>query len=146
MLATDAISIFEACNLPARSAPYNPPPRREGSALVFPGPEEASDRIASSVSIPIFTSRAAADADSNALIPTSVDDFYDNSSQNGLMRDLAIDLFALDDHVVLLGNQGTGKNRVSDRLLQLLDRPREFIQLHRDTTVSQRALYRLESS
>ena len=79
------------------------------------------------------------DADSNALIPTSVDDFYDNPTQNRQMRDLAIDLFALDDHVVLLGNQGTGKNRVSDRLLQLLDRPREFIQLHRDTTVSQRA-------
>ena len=110
--------------------------------LVFPGPEEASDRKSSSVSIPLYAASAAADKDSNALTPTATDQFYDNSSQNGLMRDLAIDLFLLDDHVVLLGNQGTGKNRCNDRLLQLLDRPREFIQLHRDTTVSQCACSR----
>lgn len=28
-----------------------------------------------------------------------------------------------------------GKNKITDRLLQLLNRPREYIQLHRDTTV-----------
>ena len=28
-----------------------------------------------------------------------------------------------------------GKNKVVDRLLNLLNRPREYIQLHRDTTV-----------
>ena len=31
--------------------------------------------------------------------------FYDNSLQTGLMRDLAIDLEVLGEHVVLLGNQ-----------------------------------------
>lgn len=30
---------------------------------------------------------------------------------------------------------GVGKNKIADRLLQLLNRPREYIQLHRDTTV-----------
>jgi len=30
---------------------------------------------------------------------------------------------------------GVGKNKLADRLLQLLNRPREYIQLHRDTTV-----------
>ena len=33
--------------------------------------------------------------------------FYDNSLQTGLMRDLAIDLEVLGEHVVLLGNQVT---------------------------------------
>lgn len=31
--------------------------------------------------------------------------FYDNSLQTGLMRELAIDLEVLGEHVVLLGNQ-----------------------------------------
>ena len=35
----------------------------------------------------------------------------------------------------MVGNQGVGKNKVVDRLLNLLNRPREYIQLHRDTTV-----------
>jgi hypothetical protein len=30
-----------------------------------------------------------------------------------------------------VGNQGVGKNKLADRLLQLLNRPREYIQLHR---------------
>lgn len=30
-----------------------------------------------------------------------------------------------------MGNQGVGKNKLADRLLQLLNRPREYIQLHR---------------
>lgn len=34
-----------------------------------------------------------------------------------------------------MGNQGVGKNKIADRLLQLMNRPREYIQLHRDTTV-----------
>ncbi|RDB28140.1 von Willebrand factor A domain-containing protein 8 [Hypsizygus marmoreus] len=66
-----------------------------------------------------------------------MDHFYDNSLQTGLMRDLAIDLELLGEHVVLLGNQGVGKNKIVDRLCQLLGRPREYIQLHRDTTVNQ---------
>ena len=41
----------------------------------------------------------------------------------------------LGEHLLLVGNQGVGKNKVVDRLLQLLNRPREYIQLHRDTTV-----------
>jgi hypothetical protein len=35
-----------------------------------------------------------------------------------------------------MGNQGVGKNKITDRLLELLRRPREYIQLHRDTTMS----------
>ena len=37
--------------------------------------------------------------------------------------------------LLLIGNQGVGKNKLADRLLQLLRCEREYIQLHRDTTV-----------
>lgn len=43
--------------------------------------------------------------------------------------------FALGEHLLLIGNQGTGKNKLTDRFLSLSSRPREYIQLHRDTTV-----------
>lgn len=39
-------------------------------------------------------------------------------------------------HVLLVGSQGTGKNKVCDQLLAWLGWEREYIQLHRDTTVS----------
>ncbi len=39
-----------------------------------------------------------------SLVP-HMDHFYDNSLQTGLMRDLAIDLELMREHVVLLGNQ-----------------------------------------
>ncbi|KAG8224295.1 hypothetical protein J437_LFUL005101 [Ladona fulva] len=39
--------------------------------------------------------------------------------------------FELGEHLLLVGNQGVGKNKLVDRLLHLLNRPREYIQLHR---------------
>ncbi|KAF8150343.1 AAA domain-containing protein [Pholiota molesta] len=60
-----------------------------------------------------------------------MDYFYDNSLQTGLMRDIAIDLEILGEHIVLLGNQ------IVDSIQTALGRPREYIQLHRDTTVTQ---------
>ena len=35
------------------------------------------------------------------------------------------------EHLLLIGNQGVGKNKLADRFLQLLKLPREYIQLHR---------------
>lgn len=32
--------------------------------------------------------------------------------------------------------RGVGKNKITDRFLQLINRPRQYIQLHRDTTVT----------
>lgn len=43
--------------------------------------------------------------------------------------------FLIGNHLLLVGNQGVGKNKIADKLLQLMNRPREYIQLHRDTTV-----------
>ncbi|XP_053609608.1 von Willebrand factor A domain-containing protein 8 [Plodia interpunctella] len=70
----------------------------------------------------------------NAL--TKVPDilFYDVPQHVKLLEWLLQD-FLLGNHLLLVGNQGVGKNKIADRLLQLLNRPREYIQLHRDTTV-----------
>ncbi|XP_050455261.1 von Willebrand factor A domain-containing protein 8 [Cataglyphis hispanica] len=60
--------------------------------------------------------------------------FYDVPEHVALLERLLQD-FSLGQNLLLVGNQGVGKNKIMDRLLQLLNRPREYIQLHRDTTV-----------
>eukprot|EP00041_Stephanoeca_diplocostata_P021699 m.509785 g.509785 ORF g.509785 m.509785 type:complete len:1988 (-) comp21889_c0_seq22:1623-7586(-) len=60
--------------------------------------------------------------------------FYDNPQHTQAMQDMLKD-FVLGEHLLLVGNQGVGKNKIVDRMLQLLNKPREYIQLHRDTTV-----------
>lgn len=60
--------------------------------------------------------------------------FYDVPEHVALLEQLLQD-FSLGQNLLLVGNQGVGKNKIMDRLLQLLNRPREYIQLHRDTTV-----------
>ncbi|KRT81117.1 AAA protein [Oryctes borbonicus] len=60
--------------------------------------------------------------------------FYDVPQHLRLMERLLQD-FQLGQHLLLVGNQGVGKNKIVDRFLELLNRPREYIQLHRDTTV-----------
>eukprot|EP00929_Paragymnodinium_shiwhaense_P083487 TRINITY_DN44522_c0_g1_i1.p1 TRINITY_DN44522_c0_g1~~TRINITY_DN44522_c0_g1_i1.p1 ORF type:complete len:1645 (-),score=457.04 TRINITY_DN44522_c0_g1_i1:566-5500(-) len=51
------------------------------------------------------------------------------------LREIMRDLELGERHILLIGNQGTGKNKLVDNLLQLLRWEREYIQLHRDTTV-----------
>lgn len=60
--------------------------------------------------------------------------FYDVPQHVGLLEKMLQD-FLLGEHLLLIGNQGVGKNKLTDKLLQLMNRPREYIQLHRDTTV-----------
>lgn len=60
--------------------------------------------------------------------------FYDVPQHIELLEHLLQD-FLIGNHLLLVGNQGVGKNKIADRLLQLMNRPREYIQLHRDTTV-----------
>ncbi|KAI8617008.1 AAA domain-containing protein [Chytriomyces sp. MP71] len=71
--------------------------------------------------------------DSNKLlIPDIV--FYDNPKQTAVLREMLKD-YVLGEHLLLIGNQGVGKNKLVDKLLQLLQLPREYIQLHRDSTI-----------
>ncbi|CAI2169627.1 3146_t:CDS:10 [Funneliformis geosporum] len=71
--------------------------------------------------------------DSNPLlIPDIV--FHENPKQTEILMQMLQD-YQLGEHLLLIGNQGVGKNKLSDYFLQLLRLPREYIQLHRDTTV-----------
>ncbi|VDM40573.1 unnamed protein product, partial [Toxocara canis] len=54
--------------------------------------------------------------------------FYDNAQHMAVMSDMARDM-ELGSHLLLIGNQGVGKNKVTDRFLHLINRPRQ------DTTV-----------
>ncbi|KAM8718667.1 hypothetical protein ACLKA7_001387 [Drosophila subpalustris] len=60
--------------------------------------------------------------------------FYE-MSQHVLMLERLLQDYLIGEHLLLVGNQGVGKNKLIDRLLELMRRPREYIQLHRDTTV-----------
>ncbi|GES99877.1 von Willebrand factor A domain-containing protein 8 [Rhizophagus clarus] len=71
--------------------------------------------------------------DSNPLlIPDVV--FHENPKQTEILMQMLQD-YQLGEHLLLIGNQGVGKNKLADYFLQLLRLPREYIQLHRDTTV-----------
>ena len=48
---------------------------------------------------------------------------------------MAVDLSVGERALLLIGTQGTGKNKLADRLLQVTGREREYMQLHRDSTV-----------
>nr|CDJ80091.1 ATPase associated with various cellular activities domain containing protein [Haemonchus contortus] len=60
--------------------------------------------------------------------------FYENDQHMSVIRDMARDM-RLGAHLLLIGNQGVGKNKITDRFLHLIQRPRQYMQLHRDTTV-----------
>ncbi|CAB3401465.1 unnamed protein product [Caenorhabditis bovis] len=71
-------------------------------------------------------------AEDEALIPNVV--FHDNEQHTEILEDMARDMY-LGSHLLLIGNQGVGKNKLTDRFLHLINRPRQYMQLHRDTTV-----------
>jgi MoxR-like ATPase len=68
------------------------------------------------------------------LVPRTL--FYHIPQHVQRLQDIMLDWRNGEKHVMLLGSQGTGKNKLIDYLLQMLNREREYIQLHRDTTVS----------
>ncbi|KXN82720.1 von Willebrand factor A domain-containing protein 8 [Leucoagaricus sp. SymC.cos] len=101
---------------------FNPSPRVEGDNIIYPPPSSSGEQTYPTI-IPSF--KPSEDlAGVSSHVPHH---FYDNSLQTGLMRDLAIDLELLGEHVVLLGNQGVGKNKIVDRLCQLSEEPAEHI-------------------
>lgn len=67
------------------------------------------------------------------LVPRPL--YFDNPLQTRVMGEMLRHMNAGDRHFLMIGNQGVGKNKVADRLLQLLRKEREYIQLHRDTTI-----------
>ena len=69
--------------------------------LVFPA-ATSTEWVAESTTVPLFDIRD--DLEGVSLVPY-MEGFYDNSLQTSLMRDLAVDLEILGEHLVLLGNQ-----------------------------------------
>ncbi|KLO18907.1 hypothetical protein SCHPADRAFT_935748 [Schizopora paradoxa] len=127
--------MLEEAGIRRRTAMYNPSPAVDDEGLLFF--PEASDQLDRTQPVRIPKFDPAQDPEGVASHVPHMDHFFDNSLQTGLMRDMAVDLEILGEHLVLLGNQGVGKNKIIDRLCQLLGRPREYVQLHRDTTVNQ---------
>lgn len=90
-------------------AKINAPPVLGHDFLLFPITPRAvassTDRNAkpNTVQIPRFI--VSHDPEGAASFIPHMDHFYDNSLQTGLMRDMAIDLELLGEHLVLLGNQ-----------------------------------------
>nr|CAJ2467816.1 unnamed protein product [Leishmania braziliensis] len=68
-----------------------------------------------------------------ALVPY-VTGFHANRVHESILAWLAKQ-YAMGSNILLIGNQGVGKNKVVDAFLSRLGIPRHYIQLHRDTTV-----------
>ncbi|EIN14530.1 hypothetical protein PUNSTDRAFT_118001 [Punctularia strigosozonata HHB-11173 SS5] len=130
----DVETLMEECGILKRIALYNPAPVREEDKLIFPA-ASGSGKTFQAVAIARFNPDE--DPEGVSSYVPHVTRFHENSLQSGLMREMAIDLELLGEHLVLLGNQGVGKNAMIDKLLEMLGRPREYMQLHRDSTVSQ---------
>ncbi|CAE8651495.1 unnamed protein product, partial [Polarella glacialis] len=69
------------------------------------------------------------------LIPAPRDYFSSDCANRAVIQILACEA-AGERALLLMGNQGVGKNVAADRALQLLRAEREYVQLHRDTTVA----------
>lgn len=67
-------------------------------------------------------------------------DFVDIPDHVHVLRNLLQDYMNGERSFLLLGNQGVGKNIVIDRMCQLARFEREYIQLHRDSTIGQLTL------
>ncbi|KAL9936186.1 hypothetical protein V8E36_005028 [Tilletia maclaganii] len=116
-----------------RPLPWIPAPEidAEAKVVVF---KDLNDMKAEPVRIPRFEVEKH-DPEGKELIP-NVPNFYSNTAQNLLIQHLVEDLQVLHEPILCLGPQGSGKNRTVDEALRLVRRPREYIQLHRDTTVA----------
>jgi MoxR-like ATPase len=70
-----------------------------------------------------------------ALVPSIV---FFNIPQHMLhLQDLMKDWICQEKYLLLIGTQGVGKNKLADRMMELLRLEREYMQLHRDTSIAQ---------
>lgn len=111
------------------------PTNGEGAGTLDFAASDGSDREYPIRSIPRYDANKL-DPEGKTLIPDLGGSFYNNAQQSSLIRSFAEDLVLLNEHLLLMGSQGTGKNKIIDRTLELLGRPREYIQMNRDSTVA----------
>jgi MoxR-like ATPase len=85
----------------------------------------------------VITRRAA--STNPELVPNPF--FFDIPSQVHMIQTLLSEWDSgRERSFLLLGNQGTGKNKICDRICQLANLEREYMQLHRDSTIGQLTL------
>ena len=72
------------------------------------------------------TTAVVSEPDTRGKVPETL--FYE-TPQNLQLLEAMLQDFLLGEAILLVGNQGTGKNKLVDRMLQLLNRPREYIQV-----------------
>ncbi len=108
---------------------------QDGAGTLEFAASDGSDREYPVRSIPRYDANKL-DPEGKTLIPDLGGSFYNNAQQSGLIRSFSEDLVLLNEHLLLMGSQGTGKNKIIDRTLELLGRPREYIQMNRDSTVA----------
>lgn len=107
---------------------------RNAKVLEGQSPSPFSPAGASSLAVEAPAAKARAGAAHPVhLIPDI--DFFAIPSHVSLLQEMYKD-YALGEHLLLIGPQGVGKNKLTDKFLQTLHLPRQYIQLHRDTTVS----------
>eukprot|EP00760_Papus_ankaliazontas_P017911 PhM_4_TR17397/c0_g1_i1/m.85845 len=83
--------------------------------------------------VSVLVSTSTYDAPTRALIPSIV--YFANPQHTAVLVEMVRD-YSLGFNMLLIGNQGVGKNKLVDRFLQMLQLPRQYIQLHRDTTIA----------
>ena len=69
------------------------------------------------------------------LVPAAVN-FFGNAAHDRLLGTMLQAHAAGERALLLIGSQGVGKNRLADKLISMLGREREYIQLHRDSTLT----------
>ena len=70
---------------------------------------------------------------SHRRVPSVV--FHENNAQNHALYSILTDYLNNERALLLIGDQGVGKNKVIDKFFSLMNIEREYMQLHRDTTV-----------
>jgi hypothetical protein len=99
---------------------------RTDSVLPLPVTDEGGVLNIGGITYPIV------EPENPELVPEVV--FFEIPSHTHILRSMLKD-YLLGEHLLLMGNQGVGKNKLTDHLLQIMRRERDYIQLHRDTTV-----------
>ena len=65
---------------------------------------------------------------------------FDIPAHTEIIKELLSDWNSGERSFLLLGNQGVGKNKIVDRICEIANWEREYIQLHRDSTIGQLTL------
>ncbi|KAF4675664.1 von Willebrand factor A domain-containing protein 8 [Perkinsus chesapeaki] len=90
--------------------------------------------VISGIEAPKYSTRA--EGSRPELVPHVRDSFVPIPSHKRFMSEIHADLFLRGErHLLIVGPQGVGKNKVIDYYMELLGVERYYMQLHRDSTV-----------